>query len=312
MPALDGIEIKYRNNLAVHKENSQVWYNDDLHKYYDKEDDSVYVSCTQLIHHYVPEYDEQWWSKYKALERLSKDEFFKYKSQLLQTHKITNEILSSLDLTEEQLLEEQQVVLKEWEDKKNESCARGQRIHKEWEDMFYENKNEPVKQFGIGGKLPCYKGNWELSEHGVFPEFLLSAKSKDGFLRISGQADLIICDSGEVTIIDHKTNAKIDKKGYFNSKTKKTECLKFPLNHIPNASFWIYTLQMSVYGYLIEHNYPNLKVKRLILNHIDHDGNQTLYDCEYLKDDVERLLKHFKKQQKIHEELERIRPIQIC
>ena len=24
MPALDGIEIKYRNNLAVHKENSQV------------------------------------------------------------------------------------------------------------------------------------------------------------------------------------------------------------------------------------------------------------------------------------------------
>ena len=37
-----------------------VWYNDDLHKYYDKEDDSVYVSCTQLIHHYVPEYDEQW------------------------------------------------------------------------------------------------------------------------------------------------------------------------------------------------------------------------------------------------------------
>ena len=69
---------------------------------------------------------------------------------------------------------------------------------------------------------------------------------------------------------------------------------------------------MSVYGYLIEHNYPNLKVKRLILNHIDHDGNQTLYDCEYLKDDVERLLKHFKKQQKIHEELERIKPVQIC
>ena len=34
------------------------------------------------------------------------------------------------------------------------------------------------------------------------------------------------------------------------------------------------------------------------------------YDCEYLKDDVERLLKHFKKQQKIHEELERIKPVQ--
>lgn len=61
---------------------------------------------------------------------------------------------------------------------------------------------------------------------------------------------------------------------------------------------------MSVYGYLIEHNYPKLKVKRLILNHIDHDGVQTLYDCEYLKDDVERLLKHYKKQIKIQSELE--------
>lgn len=40
--------------------------------------------------------------------------------------------------------------------------------------------------------------------------------------------------------------------------------------------------------------------------------NETKYDCEYLKDDVERLLKHYKKQQKIHEELERIKPIQIC
>ena len=32
---------------------------------------------------------------------------------------------------------------------------------------------------------------------------------------------------------------------------------------------------------------------------------------EYLKDDVERLLKHFKKHQKIHEDLERIKPVQM-
>ena len=312
MPILEGVEIKYRNNLAVHKENAQVWYNNDLHKYYDKEDDSVYISCTQLIHKYVPEYDEQWWSLYKAVERLIGDDFVKYKGKLLQLRKITNELLSEWNITEEQLKETQQIVLKEWEDKKNESCARGERIHKEWEDMFYANKDEPTKQFGVGGKINCYKGNWELTEHGVFPEFLISAKSKDGTLRVSGQVDLIICDGGEVTIVDHKTNAKIEKNGFYNQKTKKTECLKFPLNHIPNASYWIYTLQMSVYGYMIEHNYPNLKVKRLILNHINHDGEQTLHDCPYLKDDVERMLKHYKKQSKIHDELNRIKPVEIC
>ena len=116
MPILEGVEIKYRNNLAVHKENAQVWYNNDLHKYYDKEDDSVYISCTQLIHKYVPEYDEQWWSLYKAAERLIGDDFVKYKGKLLQLRKITNELLSEWNITEEQLKETQQIVLKEWED----------------------------------------------------------------------------------------------------------------------------------------------------------------------------------------------------
>lgn len=312
MPALDGIDIKYRNNLAIHKENSQVWYNDDLHKYYDKEDDSVYVSCTQLIHNYVPEYDSEWWSLYKAFERLSGTNFLRYKTKLLQTHKIPNDILLELNISKESLKLEQNKVLEEWEKKKNESCERGSALHKVWEDMFYENKNEPTKQFGVGGKIPCYKGSWELSEHGIFPEFLLSAKSADGFLKVSGQADCIICNNGEVTVVDHKSNAKIEKNGFFNSKTKKTECLKFPLNHIPNSSFWIYTLQMSVYGYLIEHNYPNLKVKKLILNHIDHDGKQTIYECEYLKRDVEKMLNHYKKSIKIQQQLDKNKPIKLC
>lgn len=62
-------------------------------------------------------------------------------------------------------------------------------------------------------------------------------KTDDGFLKISGQADLVCCDNGEVTIVDHKTNAKIDKKGFFNSSTKTTESLLFPLNNIQNSSY---------------------------------------------------------------------------
>lgn len=312
MPKLEGQELKYRNNISIDKENDQVWYNDDLHKYYDKEDDSIYISCTQLIHEYVPPYDEQWWSRYKALERLVGPKFSNYKSILLQSRKITDDILQELSVNIDSLDLEQVKVLKEWEDKKNESCLRGTKIHKEWEDRFYDNKNTPIKQFGIGGKLSCYKGSWKLQKNGIFPEFLISAKSKDGILKVSGQIDLVCCDNGEVTIVDHKTNAKIDKKGFYNPRTKKMECLKFPLSNLPNAPYWIYTLQMSVYGYLVELNYPDLKIKKLILNHIDHDGIQTLHDCPYLKDDVERMLKHFKKQQKIKSELDKIKPIELC
>ena len=44
---------------------------------------------------------------------------------------------------------------------------------------------------------------------------------------------------------------------------------------------------------------PEFVIKSLTLNHYDHDGNNTLYSCSYLKDDVEKMLKHFAKQQKL-------------
>ena len=58
--------------------------------------------------------------------------------------------------------------------------------------------------------------------------------------------------------------------------------------------------------------YPELECGGLFIWHIDHDGNETKYDCEYLKEDVERMLKHYKKHSKIHNELNRIKPIEIC
>jgi hypothetical protein len=61
---------------------------------------------------------------------------------------------------------------------------------------------------------------------------------------------------------------------------------------------------MSIYMYLLQQQYPDITCGGLFIWHIDHDGKETKYDCEYLKDDVERLLKHYKKQVKIQSELE--------
>ena len=33
--------------------------------------------------------------------------------------------------------------------------------------------------------------------------------------------------------------------------------------------------------------------------HFDHEGNQNIYEVQYLKDEVEKMLKHFAKQQKL-------------
>jgi hypothetical protein len=41
---------------------------------------------------------------------------------------------------------------------------------------------------------------------------------------------------------------------------------------------------------------PDLFLKGLYILHFDHDGNEDTYECEYLEDDVERMLAFHKKQ----------------
>lgn len=57
---------------------------------------------------------------------------------------------------------------------------------------------------------------------------------------------------------------------------------------------------------MIEKIDPRFKIKALILLHYDHDGNLTTYECEYLKQDVERMLRFYKKQIE-HEEFKQSR-----
>jgi len=47
---------------------------------------------------------------------------------------------------------------------------------------------------------------------------------------------------------------------------------------------------------------PEFVIKDLILNHYDHEGNNALYHCSYLKDEVEKMLKHFSKQNKLEQQ----------
>jgi hypothetical protein len=55
---------------------------------------------------------------------------------------------------------------------------------------------------------------------------------------------------------------------------------------------------------------PEFVIKDLILNHYDHKGNNTLYHCEYLKHDVERMLAYYKKQLIRQQQLDRRTPIE--
>ncbi len=65
-----------------------------------------------------------------------------------------------------------------------------------------------------------------------------------------------------------------------------------------DTNYWHYTLQLSLYAYLLQQINPEFNIKLLKLIHVDHNDKVTEYEVEYLKEDVELMLKHYKKQLK--------------
>jgi hypothetical protein len=101
--------------------------------------------------------------------------------------------------------------------------------------------------------------------------------------------------------VDFKTNKKLDKKSYFNPTTKQSTKMKYPLNNIDDCNFMHYSLQLSLYFWLANKLNSDLFLKGLYIIHYDHDGNVNNHECEYLKDDVERMLAYYKQEMKYEE-----------
>ena len=285
--------------MIIDKQNGNVAFSEKTHTYWNVDDNERYISVTTLIGRYENEFDKEFWSAYKALEKLiPKDNWKIEKKSLLNSKKFDKEILNIYNISELDFNKTQQSILDEWQLENAKSCERGTKIHSMFEKAMYKaGANVSLKKFGIGGKFECDKERTKLDlENGVYPEYLISRTSPDGILRLAGQIDLLVKQGNDIIIIDYKTNKKIDQHSFFDSKSKKTQKMKFPLNNIEDCNFWHYTLQLSTYAWMIEKLNPNFKVKDLIIVHYDHNNNETIYHLEYLKNDVERMLKHYKKE----------------
>ena len=252
--------------MDIDKRNGNLAFNEENHLYWNINDNEKYISVTTLIHRFTNEFDK--------------------------------EILNLYNISENDFNREQQSILDAWDEENRNSCERGTKIHADLENSFYKaGKNVSLQRFGIGGKFECKKDYSKLDlEYGVYPEYLISRTSDDGILKIAGQVDLIVKSGNEITICDWKTNKKIEQKSFFNTKTKSSTKMKYPLNTLDDVNFYHYTLQLSTYAWMLQKINPNFIIKDLILVHFDHQGNQTIYHCDYLKDEVERMLYFYKKE----------------
>ena len=117
--------------------------------------------------------------------------------------------------------------------------------------------------------------------------------------------------AGYNLIPTHNTNKKLDKTSFFNQKKKQNEKMLYPLNDLMNCNFSFYTLQLSMYAWMVQKYNPDFNIKKLMIIHYDHDGNVTEHEVEYLKDHVERMLTDYKKSVIIEERKNRDKRIEF-
>ena len=315
MPALKGIELKTLFGKTVDKENDNVFFNDLEHVYLDKLSGEPYISVTTLIGKYENKFNADFFSKYKALEALiDGDQFSLVKDGLLATQIWKPELLEKFNIDQQTFEDKTNEILKSWDNTRDEACDHGSYVHEIMETSFYGNTHFDLSNFGcpqICGDYACIKGNYHLDlENGLYPEFLMSYVTPEG-LHIAGQADLIVKSGNDISILDWKTNKEIKKRSFFNKTKKKNVMMKYPLSNIEDCNYWHYTLQLSLYAYILQQLNSNFNIKELKLVHIARDGKQTVYDLEYRKSDIERMLKHYAKELKTKELLDKDKPFII-
>ena len=293
------------NDFEITKQNGNIAFEEKAHRYWDVTDPSKkFTSVTTIIEKFGQPFDKEFWSAYKALEKLLSADAWKIeKPSLLKSKKFDKSLLELHDISENDFNREQQAILDSWDEENRKSCERGTKIHADFENSFYKKKkNIDISKFQIGGKFECRKDYTDLDlENAVYPEYLIHRISPDGKLCIAGQIDLLVKKGNNIIVGDYKTNKEIKMKSFFDSKTKSSVKMKFPLNNLDDTNYWHYCLQLSTYAWMLQKLNPDFIIEDLVMIHIDHKDKMTIYHLPYLKTEVEKMLAFYKKQVQLDE-----------
>ncbi len=251
-----------------------------------------FISVTTLIGRYVPKFDKDYWSLYKAIQRSLNTEglFHHFKQQTCGGYKnvvpfwrqnADHPVVMAHRLRVEKLVP---VIIASWKAKNLKATTRGTKIHDELENFIL---NSPKIEFrGKIAKTSKLSPQVRLDFKGcyAYPELKLFNDQYG----VAGMADLVIQLSDLIEIKDYKTNASIDTEGY------PGDMMLAPLDSLPNCNFSHYTIQLSTYGWMLEQS--GYKLQTLELLHIDHQDKIKTYPVPYRPDLVKLMLEDYGRQ----------------
>jgi hypothetical protein len=159
-------------------------------------------------------------------------------------------------------------ILKAWDGESNRSTGLGSWYHNQREEDL--NALDTITRDGIALQIiqPIIIDDIKQAPDqrlipGIYPEHFMYLKSAG----ICGQADRVEVVNEKIYIYDYKTNKEIKTQGFKNWEGV-VEHMMYPLQHLDNCHLIHYTLQMSIYMYMILKHNPNLSVGTLSLDHV--------------------------------------------
>lgn len=207
-----------------------------------------------------------------------------------------------------------------WEQEANRATEMGTLYHEQREEELLmcntikrEGKDIPIIRPLVDGDAKISRDQ-RLAE-GIYPEHIIYLKSAG----ICGQADRVEVVGDKINVYDYKTNKEIKTEGYSNWKGE-TKMLLGPVSHLEDCHINIYSLQLSVYMYMmLKHNHY-LNPGKMEIHHIvfekegendygypiiktDEHGSPIVkevvpYELKYLKKEVIDMIKYVKNRQK--------------
>ncbi|MBC8437168.1 PD-(D/E)XK nuclease family protein [bacterium] len=164
-------------------------------------------------------------------------------------------------------------LFKEWE----QSATIGTHVHLEVENYILTKKATTHPKSKAGAKWIDGVPPWLA----LYPEKILYSTE----IGIAGMIDLLIYDSDtdEYVIVDWKTNKKISKNSYKGKMGSKKSS-----KDLEDCNFIKYSLQLSLYRYILE-EYYGMKVKNSFIVHLKVGGSETI-KCPYLKESIIKML----------------------
>lgn len=258
---MTGLEILNELNKFSH-----IKYFDEPHKYFEGEHELV--SATTFIGKFKPKFD---------------------------TQNIAEEYASKRGLNVDD-------VISDWDYKRDRSTIKGSLVH-DYAENFWMNKifgydgSHAIKKFGTDS----IKESFDKCKN-IFHNFYIDASINlvpvkmewvvgDKDLGIGGMVDCLFYNkkSQQLEIYDYKTNKEIKTKNDFG------QTFSDPISHLDICEINTYSLQLSLYKFLIEKN-TNLKIGNCYLVWINENNeNYRIYPCKDLVAEIKLMIEKYKK-----------------